>query len=243
MNAFDITDIQKYFDGVAAIDDLTLSFPKGKIIGIIGPNGSGKTTLINTITGMFPWDSGVLHIGKRTHEKMIAYTIRSYGMTRTFQEVRLFNQMSALDNILVVLSKPNMFQSLIDGRRDDRQQKAQQVLEQVGLWEYRNKNAIHLSYGQKKLLEIARAISIGADIYFFDEPFAGLFPEMIKIVVTIIKQLRGSGKTIILVEHNMELMKELSDEMIVLDSGKLLALGKPQNVLKDKRVIEAYLGE
>lgn len=242
MNAFETKHITKHFDGVAALDDLTLPFPTGRIIGIIGPNGSGKTTLINAITGMFPWDSGVVVVNGLTIKKSTAYKIRSYGMTRTFQEVRLFGQMSVLDNILAVVSKRNVLQALIRVIDVPTKERAQHVLEQVGLWQYKEKPAIHLSYGQKKLLEVARVLCIDADIYFFDEPFAGLFPQMIKTVVGILQSLKKQGKTIILVEHNMEIMKELCEELIVLDSGKLLATGLPQKVLKDKKVIEAYLG-
>ncbi|MSU56047.1 MAG: ABC transporter ATP-binding protein, partial [Candidatus Taylorbacteria bacterium] len=121
--------------------------------------------------------------------------------------------------------------------------KAEEVLTRVGLWEKRHQLAKNLSYGQRKLLEIARVLAMNPDIIFFDEPFAGLFPEMLKVVVSVMKELRQQEKTQILVEHNMELIRELSDHLIVLDSGELLAEGKPAEVLAKREVIEAYLGE
>jgi len=244
MSILEIKNLYKHFDGIKAVDHLSLSFETGKITGLIGPNGSGKSTLINLLTGVIPFDSGMILISETTKLlKIEPFDIASYGITRTFQDVRLFEQMSVIDNILVVLTERSVWSSVFETHREYHLEKTKEALDKVGLWEKRDELAINLSYGQRKLLEIARALSMNADIYFFDEPFAGLFPEMIKVVTTVLKELKDKGKTVILVEHNMELIRELSDHCIVMDSGKLLAEGKPHEVLSQRDVIEAYLGE
>ena len=244
INAIDIRGLTKRFDGVKAVDGLSMDIEKGKITGIIGPNGSGKTTLVNLLSGMIGIDGGMIIVDDALELSNIKpYDILAYGITRTFQEARLFNQMTVLDNVLAVLTERNVFGALFEKHNDYHLGKAKEALEKVSLWEKRNELAANLSYGQRKLLEIARAISTQAEIYLLDEPFAGLFPEIIKTVSVIIKNLKQEGKTVILIEHNMEIIRELCDYAIVMDSGKLLAQGKPEEVLRKKEVAEAYLGE
>ena len=244
MLALQTKHLYKHFDGVKAVDRLSLSFEKGKITGVIGPNGSGKSTLINLLTGFVPFDSGEVVISHSLHfTKVKCSDVAGYGLTRTFQDVRLFEQMPVLDNILVVLTERSVFGSLFEKHGALHLAKAEEVLKRVGLWEKRHALARNLSYGQRKLLEIARVLAMNPKVIFFDEPFAGLFPEMLKVVVSVMKELRTQGKTQILVEHNMELIRQLSDHIFVLDSGELLAEGKPSEVLSKKEVIEAYLGE
>ena len=151
--------------------------------------------------------------------------------------------MTVLDNVLVILTERNVFSSLFEKHGIYHLKKAEEVLRRVGLWEKRNQLAINLSYGQRKLLEIARALGTKAEIYLLDEPFAGLFPEMVKTVSMIIEGLKQSGKTIILIEHDMELIRKLCDYVFVMDEGRLLAEGEPEKVLAQKEVIEVYLGE
>lgn len=202
-------------------------------------------------------------MGERTIlSKVIPYDIPTYEITRTFQNVRLFEQMTVLDNILVVLTERNIGGALFEKHGSFHLEKVEEVLTRVGLWDPPSRKASdgqgkrkqdhlasELSYGQRKLLEIARALAMThsptgeAEIFFLDEPFAGLFPEMVKIVTSVIKELRDKGKTIVLVEHNMDIIRELSDYIFVLDAGKLLAEGIPKEVLARKDVMEAYLGE
>jgi len=243
-------NLSKHFDGVHAVNRLSISFEVGKITGIIGPNGSGKSTLINVLTGMMPADAGeIIVAGAETLKKMKAYEVPVFGITRTFQDVKLFEQMPVLDNILVVLTERSVWKSLFEKHSKIHLEKAEEVLKKVGLWEKKSELAKNLSYGQRKLLEIARILAMihsgvgDINIIFFDEPFAGLFPEMIKTVTNVMKELREQGKAVILVEHNMDLIRELSDHIYVLDSGELLAEGKPVEVLARKDVVEAYLGE
>lgn len=243
-------NLTKHFDGVCAVNKLSISFEAGKITGIIGPNGSGKSTLINALTGLIPMDSGEIIIaGAERLRRVRSHEVPSYGMTRTFQDVRLFEQMPVIENILVVLTERSIWKSLFEKHGAFHLEKSEEVLKKVGLWEKRDELAKNLSYGQRKLLEIARVLAMihcgvgDIDIIFLDEPFAGLFPEMIKIVADVMKELRDQGKAVILIEHNMDLIRELSDHIYVLDSGELLAEGKPAEVLARKDVVEAYLGE
>ncbi len=238
-----ISGLSKRFEGVNAIDGLSINFKKGGIISIIGPNGSGKTTLTNVLTGILSPDDGLIVINDREVKGIKPFQIPSYGITRTFQEVRLFEQMTVLDNVLVVLTERGIFASIFEKHQKEHLQEAEEVLGRVGLWSKKDVLAVNLSYGQRKLLEIARVLAMDSAIIFFDEPFAGLFPEMIKVVFSIIQELKTGGKTIILIEHNMDLIRQLSDRVFVMDSGRLLAEGQAEEVLAKPEVIEAYLGE
>ncbi len=243
MNILQIKNLLKKFGGVAAVDRLSVDIEAGKITALIGPNGSGKSTLINTLTGIFPIDGGGVLIRGAHFSSIQSSEISDLGITRTFQEIRLWNQMSVFDTLLVAFTERGMISSMFERHNEFHHKQAQALLEKVRLWEKRNELVGNLSYGQRKLLEITRALAMNVEIYLFDEPFAGLFPEMTKIVVSILQELRAKGKTIILVEHNMDLIRQLADHVIVLDSGKLLAQGRPNEVLERREVIEAYLGE
>ncbi|HEX7724622.1 MAG TPA: ABC transporter ATP-binding protein [Candidatus Paceibacterota bacterium] len=244
--------LEKKFGGIHAVNKLSISFEAGRITGIIGPNGSGKSTLINTLTGLLPMNGGHVIIGGEHGERLSeidSHEVPSLGMTRTFQDVRLFEQMPVLDNILVALTKRSIWSSLFEKHSKLHVERAEEVLKKVGLWEKRTELAKNLSYGQRKLVEIARMLAMihsGAgdiQVIFFDEPYAGLFPEMLKIVETVMRELRDQGRAVVLVEHNMDLIRSLSDYLYVLDAGQLLAEGKPDEVLARKEVVEAYLGE
>src|SRR3989338_4253472 len=243
MSILQVKNLRKRFDGVHAIDGLSISIEEGHLTSIIGPNGSGKTTLINVISGMFPFEEGAIVLDDVSLAKISPTDVPAYGLTRTFQNVRLFEPMPVADNILVVLTERNAFGALFERHSKLHLEKVEEILKQVGLYEKRHELAINLSYGQRKLLEIGRVLAMDSKIILLDEPFAGLFPEMIKRVVGLINHMKSVGKTIILIEHNMNLIRELSDHCIVMDAGKLLAQGKPEEVLARRDVIEAYLGE
>lgn len=247
-HALTTKNLVKKFDAVHAVDHLSLQFAAGQITSIIGPNGSGKSTLVNLLTGVLPLDSGEIVVLEQASLKKIDITqVPTYGITRTFQDVRLFEQMSVLDNILVVLTDRPVFSALFEKHNNLHLARAREVLEKVNLWAKRDELAVNLSYGQRKLLEIARVLAMAQafpiEIFLFDEPFAGLFPEMIKIVTNVLQDLKQQNKVVILIEHNMELIRQLSDRVIVLDSGQLLAEGEPSAVLAQREVVEAYLGE
>ena len=234
--------ISKHFGAVKAVDELSLSIPRQGTTSIVGPNGSGKSTLVNLLSGVLPLDGGMVIMDGVGLRVVHAYETPAHGLTRTFQEVRLFDQITVWDNIMVVLTERKLFRSLLERVRPANRRKAQDILESVGMWEKRDSLAMELSYGQRKLLEIGRAMAMDVQTYLFDEPFAGLFPQMLERVKDIMKQMRADGYTIVFVSHNMDIVRELSDRIIVLDSGTLLAAGDVEPVLGSEEVIEAYLG-
>ena len=234
--------ISKHFGAVRAVDELSLSIPRQGTTSIVGPNGSGKSTLVNLLSGVLPLDGGMVIIDGAGLRVVRAHETPAHGLTRTFQEVRLFDQITVWDNIMVVLTERRLFPSLLERVRPANRRKAQDILESVGMWEKRDSLATELSYGQRKLLEIGRAMAMNVQTYLFDEPFAGLFPQMLERVKDIMKRMREDGYTIVFVSHNMDIVRELSDRIIVLDSGTLLASGEVEPVLGSAEVIEAYLG-
>jgi len=243
MKIIETKNLVKRFNGVYAIDRLSIGIEKGQITGIIGPNGSGKTTLINLLSGVLKIDSGEIVVDETEKiTRILPHQVFFYGITRTFQNVRLFEQMTVLDNILVVITERNIFSSLFEKHIEYHHKIAEEVLQKVGLWKKKNQLAANLSYGQRKLLEIARALAMKAEVYLFDEPFAGLFPEMRKIVSIIVQELKQKNKTVILIEHDIGLIRELCDYIFVMNEGRLLAEGKPESVLERKEIIEAYFG-
>lgn len=243
MSILKTKNLAKRFDGVHAVEHLSIELGKGKVTGIIGPNGSGKTTLIHLLSGMLEIDGGGIVIQESHITRMQRHQAPFYGVTRTFQDVRVFEQMTVLDNILVVLTERDVFSSLFEKHGAEHLKKAEDVLRIVELWKKKTQLAFHLSYGERKLLEIARALAMNAEIFLLDEPFAGLFPKMVTIVCDVIRNLKQEGKTILLTEQNIELIRKLSDYIFVMDEGKLLAEGIPGEVLEKREVIEAYLGE
>ncbi len=240
--ALETIDISKHFGAVKAVDQLSVSIPRLGMTSIVGPNGSGKSTLVNLLSGILPLDGGMVIIDGVGLKVIRAHETPAYGLTRTFQEVRLFGQMSVWDNIMVVLTNRRLFPALLERTKASHRDKAKSILENIGLWEKRRALAMNLSYGQRKLLEIGRAMAMNVDIYLFDEPFAGLFPQMLERIKDIMKVARAEGSTVIFISHNMDIVRELSDYLIVLDSGELLAQGEVEDVLHRDEVIGAYLG-
>ncbi len=240
--AIQTDDISKHFGAVKAVRRLSISIPKRGLTSIVGPNGSGKSTLVNLLSGVLPLDGGMVVIEGAILKAVKAHENPAHGLTRTFQEVRLFDQVSVWDNIMVVLTKRGLFSALLERVKPAQRDRARRILETVGLWDKRDALAENLSYGQRKLLEIGRAMAMEANIYLFDEPFAGLFPEMVVKVKEIMNHMREQGDTIVFISHNMDIVRELSDHLIVLDSGSLLAEGEVDEVLSEPKVIKAYLG-
>lgn len=235
-------NLNKQFMGIKAIDNLSVGIPQAMTTGLIGPNGSGKTTLMNIITGMIRPDSGKIRIRDKKRDRIKAHELRKYRMARTFQDGRLIEQLSVEDNLMLPVAENTIISGLKEINIKDYKLRMNNVLQATSLIAHRHKRAEELSYGLRKLLEIGRLLMQDADIYFFDEPFTGLFPEVVEQVCDIIAGLQKQGKTIVITEHNMGLIKRLCDNIIVLDHGTLLAEGKPDDVLQNKAVREAYLG-
>ncbi len=236
-------EISKHFGAVRAVDRLSISIPSTGMTSIVGPNGSGKSTLVNLLSGTMPLDGGMVIIDGTGLRVVKAFETPDHGLTRTFQEVRLFDQITVWDNIMVVMTSRPWLPALFERSKSNYKKRAQEILEKVGMWEKRRALAQNLSYGQRKLLEIGRAMAMDVKVYLFDEPFAGLFPQMLERVKDLMKEMRDEGHTIIFIEHNMDIVRELSDHIFVLDSGTLLAEGEVEDVLTRPEVIEAYLGD
>jgi len=237
-----VKSLKKYFGGNTAIDNLSLAIPPGIITGLIGPNGAGKSTLADLLTGMKKIDGGSVVVSDTELESIRPENARVYGVSRTFQQVRLFLQMSVLDNILLALTERSVFSALFERHTDYHKNQAKEILETVDLWHKRDRNVENLSFGQRKLLEIGRAVAADTETIFFDEPFAGLFPKIEDTVKQVIEDLKHNGKTIVLIEHDMEIIADLCEHVIVLDAGELLTEGSPETVLEDEAVKDAYLG-
>ncbi len=242
-SALQTDKVSKHFGAVRAVDELSIAIPSTGMTSIVGPNGSGKSTLVNLLSGTLPLDGGLVIIDGKGLRVVHAFETPDHGLTRTFQEVRLFDQITVWDNIMVVLTSRPWLPALFERAKPDYKQKAEEILKKVGMWEKRGALAQNLSYGQRKLLEIGRAMAMEVKVYLFDEPFAGLFPQMLERVKDLMKEMRDQGHTIVFIEHNMDIVRELSDHIFVLDSGTLLAEGEVEDVLNRPEVIEAYLGD
>jgi branched-chain amino acid transport system ATP-binding protein len=246
-----IADLHVRFGGVQAIAGLSCTIAEGSITGLIGPNGSGKTTLLNTITGMTEPDSGTISFHGQAINGLKPHVITRHGIGRTFQITRLFPTMSVLDNLLIaqtqqkgesiwlgVLAAPS-----VRAQERQAQERALGFLDFIGLSRLKNTPAGTLSYGQQKLLEIARIMMLDPSMILLDEPFAGVNPTNIERLVELIIELnRDRGITIMLVEHMMKIMMRLAQTIIVLKAGQVIATGTPEQVQADPAAIEAYLG-
>jgi ABC-type branched-subunit amino acid transport system ATPase component len=227
-----IESVSRQFGGVQALAGVTFAVPEGQIVGLIGPNGSGKTTLFNLITGVVRPSSGRLVFRDTDISRLPPHRISQLGIARTFQLTRLFPQMTALENMLVV------------GRKDDRTNRARaaDLLEFVQLQNARNDYATTLSYGQQKLLEFARLLMVDPSLILLDEPFAGVNPTMAQRLQGRLQTLVEQGKTLLVTDHEMRTMMSICTEIFVLDYGQLIAHGTPETIQSDARVMEAYFG-
>jgi branched-chain amino acid transport system ATP-binding protein len=242
-----INDLSKTFGGITALKNLKLEVHSGEVVGLIGPNGSGKTTTINLVTGIYASDTGSIILDGKPITNQAADKITKAGMARTFQNLRIFERLTVKENVKVAqnIFNSSIFGNLIVSEKNKEQKltnENEELLKKFKLIQVKNTKAGSLSYGEKKRLEMARALAMRPKILLLDEPAAGMSPPELDWLTVTINDLRSSGLAILLVEHHMRLVMGVCDRISVLNFGNKIAEGTPSSISKDPEVITAYLG-
>ncbi|MDG4656839.1 ABC transporter ATP-binding protein [Ectobacillus antri] len=252
MNILTVKGLTKRFGGLTAVKDVDMTVKRGSITAVIGPNGAGKTTFFNMITGVYKPDEGEISLDTHGLVGLKPHDISKCGISRTFQNIRLFNEMTVLENVMVgfhnhlkstflgtLLALPHVRKEEANAKKE-----GYRLLEYVGLAEFFNEEAQNLSYGAQRRLEIARALATKPKLLLLDEPAAGMNPKETKELTDLIYRMREElDVTIVLIEHDMKLVMQISEHIVVLDHGEKIAEGKPVEIRNNRNVIEAYLGK
>ncbi|MEJ7815942.1 MAG: ABC transporter ATP-binding protein [Rubrobacter sp.] len=236
MTLLRIEDLTKSFGGVTAVDGVSFEVGEGEIVGLIGPNGAGKTTVFNLISGLFPPSNGHIHLGDEDITSLKPHRRSLLGVGRTFQVVRTFTDMTVLENVMVPASVRD---------RDPREARkaSLEILERVSLRDRAFSSTRNLTLSQRKRLEVARALATKPKVLLLDEVLAGLNPAEVRDALPLVRQVRESGVTVLIIEHLMAALMSVSERVLVLDQGRLIASGTPDEVANDPGVINAYLGD
>jgi len=250
MTLLSIKNLTKRFGGLMAVNDVSFDVDQGRIVGLIGPNGAGKTTVFNLITGNYIPDQGEMIFNGHNLVGLKTHRIVSLGIARTFQTIRLFKNLSVLENVLAgchCRMRSGIFSSMLrlpSQRREEKMAlgRALKELEFIGLKDQMNLKSMNLSYGNQRLLEIARALASNPKLIVLDEPAGGMNDYETQQLVGLIRKMQDRGLTVLLIEHDMNLVMRICEDIVVLEYGALIAQGNAEQITRDQRVIEAYLG-